>query len=99
MPTEAHLQPIGWEPDLNDGVRLNMRPWLHAKPYKASKKDACILRVTPIKLPLGKDRGKEPKRDGVDFPWFDKNTERTNDIHLSIHEKQEARERRQKEVR
>ena len=23
-------QPIGWEPDINDGVRLNIRPWLAA---------------------------------------------------------------------
>ena len=34
------------------------------------KQGACILRVTPIKLPLGKDRGKEPLRDKEDFPWF-----------------------------
>ncbi len=25
-----HEQPIGWEPDLNDGVRLNVRPWMAA---------------------------------------------------------------------
>ena len=25
-------QPIGWEPDINDGVRLNIRPWLTATP-------------------------------------------------------------------
>jgi hypothetical protein len=69
-----HEQAIGWDPDLNDGVRLNMRPWLHAKPYvepnQKLRQGACILRVTPIKLPLGKDRGKEPPRDATDFPWF-----------------------------
>ncbi|MGH9770850.1 MAG: Eco57I restriction-modification methylase domain-containing protein [Candidatus Acidiferrales bacterium] len=89
-----HQQPIGWEPDLNDGVRLNMRPWLEAKPYKPSRRDACILRETPIKLPLGKDRGKEPSRDPVDFPWFAESTDRTNDIHLTIAEKQAARDRK-----
>ncbi|MGA8597483.1 MAG: N-6 DNA methylase [Bryobacteraceae bacterium] len=89
-----HQQPIGWEPDLNDGVRLNMRPWLEAKPYKPSRRDACILRETPIKLPFGKDRGKEPPRDPEDFPWFDRSTDRTNDVHLTIAEKQAARDRK-----
>ena len=27
---ELHEQPIGWEPDLNDGVRLNIRPFVEA---------------------------------------------------------------------
>ena len=27
-------QPIGWEPDINDGVRLNIRPWLTAKVHQ-----------------------------------------------------------------
>lgn len=89
-----HQQPIGWEPDLNDGVRLNMRPWLEARPYKPSRRDACILRETPIKLPLGKDRGKEPPRDPEDFPWFNGSTDRTNDVHLTIEEKQAARDRK-----
>src|SRR5687768_6634036 len=26
----VHEQPIGWEPDLNDGVRLNIRPFVEA---------------------------------------------------------------------
>ena len=89
-----HEQAIGWEPDLNDGVRLNMRPWLMAKPYQANKKDACILRVTPIKLPLGKDRGKEPDRDKSDFPWFAETRDRNNDVHLTLDEKRKARERK-----
>jgi hypothetical protein len=89
-----HEQAIGWEPDLNDGVRLNLRPWLMAKPYQASKKDSCILRVPPIRLPLGKDRGKEPHRDKTDFPWFAETDERNNDIHLTLDEKQRARERK-----
>ena len=92
-----HRQPVGWEPDLNDGVRLNIRPWvtatlaLHTKP----KKGACILRVTP-KVVYGKDRGKEPSRDKGDFPWFADSTDRDNDIHLGLDEKRKARERRKK---
>ena len=28
-------QPIGWEPDINDGVRMNIRPFMTAKPLGA----------------------------------------------------------------
>ena len=97
-----HEQAIGWDPDLNDGVRLNMRPWLHAKPYcepnQRLRQGACILRVTPIKLPLGKDRGKEPSRNAKDFPWFADTQDRDNDIHLTLEEKRRARERRTRKV-
>jgi hypothetical protein len=86
-----HEQPMGWEPDINDGVRPNMRPWLHAKPYQSSKRDACILRVTPINLPLGKDRGKEPVRDKIDFPWFADSQDRSNDAHLTLEQKRAAK--------
>ncbi len=94
-----HEQPMGWDPDINDGVRLNMRPWLYAKPYQTTKRDACILRVTPIKLPLGKDRGKEPLRDKDDFPWYATSQDRTNDLHFTLAEKQAARDKRKKEGR
>lgn len=92
-----HEQPVGWEPDLNDGVRLNIRPWLTATlaPHTKPKKGACILRVTP-KIAYGKDRGKEPSRDKTDFPWFADSTDRDNDIHLGLDEKRKARERRKK---
>ena len=86
-------QPIGWEPDLNDGVRLNIRPWLEAKPYKPTRRDSSILRVTP-RIAFGKDRGKEPARDKEDFPWFAGNQDRTNDVHLALDEKRKARERK-----
>ena len=42
-------QPIGWEPDLNDGVRLNVRPFV----------EAGVLR-SPFNVHWGKDRGKNP---------------------------------------
>lgn len=87
-----HKQAIGWEPDLNDGVRLNMRPWLIAKPYQATKKNACILRVTPINSPLGKDKGKASDCDEAYFPWYSDTQDRDNDVHLTLDEKRKARE-------
>ncbi|MFM2042555.1 MAG: hypothetical protein RLY86_1131 [Pseudomonadota bacterium] len=70
-----HRQPIGWEPDINDGVRLNIRPFLTARPLTTAKRgDPCILRVRPKGSEfnyMGKpDRGKEPVRDKADYPWF-----------------------------
>jgi hypothetical protein len=44
-----HEQPIGWEPDLNDGVRLNIRPFVQAD----------ILR-SKFTINWKKDRGKNP---------------------------------------
>jgi len=60
-------QPIGWEPDVNDGVRVNIRPFLSATDL--GKKGAGILRVKPG-IRWEKDRGKEPARSKVEFPWF-----------------------------
>lgn len=40
-------QPIGWDPDLNDGVRLNIRPFV----------EADVLR-SPVNIHWKKDRGK-----------------------------------------
>lgn len=64
-----HEQPIGWEPDINDGVRVNIRPFMTAKPLGARAKGACILRTTP-KIKWDKDRGKEPQRPREHYPWF-----------------------------
>lgn len=47
-------QPIGWEPDLNDGVRLNIRPFV----------EAGILR-SKFNVKWGIDRGKNPPGS----PW------------------------------
>lgn len=101
-----HQQPVGWEPDINDAVRVNIRPFMTAKPLKARGKNACILRVTP-KVSWDKDRGKEPAREKADFPWFwnwDQETldfmggstfdgNRWNDLHYSRAAKLAARER------
>lgn len=88
-------QPIGWEPDINDGVRLNIRPFM-AQDLPGGKKSAGILRAKP-NINWKKDRGKEPARDQEQFPWFwkdDKFTgERVNDVHLTIAEKLAARDK------
>ena len=52
-------QASGWQPDLNDGVRINIRPFAAAD----------ILRKR-VKIKWDKDRGKEPMRSKAEFPWF-----------------------------
>ena len=47
-------QPIGWDPDLNDGVRLNIRPFV----------EAGVLR-SKFNIKWGIDRGKNPPGS----PW------------------------------
>lgn len=99
-------QAIGWGPDLNDGVRLNIRPFL-AQDIPGGKRGAGILRVRP-NIKWDKDRGGEPARDKDEFPWFwgwDGKTQdftgvgkepdgnRWNDCHYSNEFKRKARER------
>ena len=78
-------QPIGWDPDLNDGVRLNIRPFLSVPDIK--KKGAGVLRDKP-NIKWDKDRGKDVE-SAPWYPVFD--GERINDHHLSLEEKQKAR--------
>jgi hypothetical protein len=86
---QLKAQAIGWAPDLNDGIRVNIRPWIaDAQSYKAKKPG--ILRVTP-KINYAKDPGQEPVRDAKEFPWFKDTRNRNNDIHLSLEEKRRAR--------
>ncbi len=91
-------QPIGWEPDINDGVRLNIRPFM-AQDIPGGRKGAGILRWKP-NIKWNKDRGKEPYRSKEQYPWFWKDSEftgdRVNDIHLSNEEKRQAREKAKK---
>ena len=78
-------QPIGWEPDLNDGVRMNIRPFMSVSPVR--KKGAGVLRDKP-NVKWTKDRGK----DVPSAPWYNLfEGERINDHHLSLKEKKEAR--------
>jgi hypothetical protein len=65
-----HQQTVGWDPDINDGVRLNIRPFLAAQLRKGGKAGAGILRAKPGTIKWSKDRGKEPTRSKEEFPWF-----------------------------
>jgi hypothetical protein len=65
-----HQQAIGWDPDINDGVRLNIRPFLNAQLRKVGKKQKCVLRAVPSTIKWSKDKGKEPMRCKEEFPWF-----------------------------
>ena len=79
-------QPIGWDPDLNDGVRLNIRPFLSVP--DVGKKGAGVLRDKP-NINWNKDRGK----DVESAPWYHVfDGDRINDHHLSVKEKLAARE-------
>ena len=62
-----HEQSIGWNPDINDGVRLNIRPFLTVR--DVGKKGAGVLRWKP-NIKWDKDRGSEPDRPKPQFPWF-----------------------------
>jgi hypothetical protein len=101
-----HEQPIGWEPHLEDGVRMNLRPFMTARPLGARAKDACLLRVTPG-VRWGRDKGNDSGRDKDSSPWFwcwdgrsinflgSKKFDgvRWNDLHYSRAVKHAARER------
>ena len=75
-------QPIGWEPDINDGVRLNIRPFVEAE----------VLRIPRAKLGIKweADRGK----DVPSAPWYrlgpqygEPEGTRINNHHTSLSEK------------
>jgi hypothetical protein len=97
-------QPIGWESDINDGVRMNIRPFL-ASDLPNGRNGAGVLRWKP-NIKWGKDRGKEPNRPKAEYPWFwswDEKTadftggetfdgNRWNDCHYTSKAKQAARE-------
>lgn len=91
-----HEQPMGWNPDLNDGVRLNIRPFMLAPDVVATgkSKGAGILRVKP-NIKWAKDRG----TDVASAPWYhlgleygEKEGARINDHHISLADKQAARD-------
>jgi hypothetical protein len=99
-------QPVGWSPDIDDGVRVNIRPFMVARPLNARGKNASILRVPP-RIHWRKDKGKEASRSKSEFPWFwgwdesaqdfaggkDFDGNRWNDLHYSHAAKLAARER------
>jgi hypothetical protein len=76
-------QPLGWDPDLDDGVRMNIHPFV----------SSGILRATP-RIKWGKDRG----TDIASAPWYHlgpeyggKSGDRINDHHTTLDEKRAAR--------
>jgi len=86
-------QPIGWNPDMNDGVRMNIRPFLCAS--DVGKRGTGVLRDKPKSLHWDTDPGK----DDVSAPWYElglqyggKVGDRINDHHLSLADKRKARE-------
>jgi len=86
-------QPIGWNPDLNDGVRMNIRPFLSVP--DVVKRGAGVLRDKP-NIKWEKDRGS----DVASAPWYElglqhdgKLGDRINDHHLSLADKRKAREK------
>jgi hypothetical protein len=97
-------QTIGWHPDINDGVRLNIRPFMQAN--DVGRAGAGILRSKP-NIKWEKDRGKEPRRDKKEYPWFWYEEEppqdpaggkeffgnRWNDVHLTGEFKKKAQEK------
>ncbi|TBG63287.1 SAM-dependent methyltransferase [Rhizobium leguminosarum] len=71
-------QPLGWDPDLDDGVRMNIRPFM----------EAGILREQPRGIKWTKDRG----NDVPSAPWYHVfKGERINDHHTTLGEKRAAR--------
>jgi len=70
-------QAIGWNPDLNDGVRMNIRPFVIAEVLRYYKKPT-------LNINWDKDRGK----DVPSAPWYhiDKG-DRINDRHIALNEK------------
>lgn len=70
-------QAVGWSPDLNDGVRLNIRPFMTAEVLRHN-------RPPKLNVKWERDRGQEP--EGT--PWFGEfSGERVNDHHLRLSDK------------
>lgn len=83
-----HQLPLGWDPDLNDGVRMNIRPFV----------EAGVLRIPRAKLGIKweADRGK----DVASAPWYklgptygEPEGTRINNHHTTLADKRAAREK------
>ena len=83
-------QPIGWEPDINDGVRINIRPFMSAELTRGGRAGAGVLRVKP-KIAWSKDRGQEALKPRKRWrpPW----AEDRDDGDAEIEENRELRPR------
>ena len=95
-------QPIRWDPDIEDGVRVNIRPFMASPNDNTGASN--LLRFRP-KINWKKSKGKETAAQKEDYPWFydwDEISvdwkggsvltgERHNDCHFSVSEKQSAK--------
>lgn len=95
-------QACGWNPDVNDGVRQNIRPFMLAG--DVGKRGAGLFRAAPLSL-KDKDRGVEAHRDKDEYPWFwckdEPGTDpvgdntfvgtRWNNVHLTLKKKNKAK--------
>ena len=64
-------QAIGWEPNIDDGVRLNIRPFIRAELRTSGRLGAGVLRWKPnIKWVRDGWKESEEPRPREDFPWF-----------------------------
>ena len=63
---------VRWEPDINDGVRINIRPFMLAELTRGGHAGAGVLRNRP-KITWKKDRGKEALKPRKRWkpPWLD----------------------------
>ena len=74
-------RPLDWNPDLEDRVRLNIRPFMTAEVLRHSKNPK-------LNISWEKDRGRDVERAS----WFKVfKGERINDHHLTLAEKITAR--------
>ena len=70
-------KPLDWKPNLDDGVRLSIRPFMTAEVLRHNKKPK-------LDISWDKDRG----RDVESAPWFKVfKGERINDHHLTLAER------------
>jgi hypothetical protein len=60
-------QPIGWTPDLEDGVRVNIRPFMEAA--AGNSRVPPLLRARP-NLNWARDKGTAPVSSKQEFPWY-----------------------------
>lgn len=59
-------QALGWEPDIEDGVRMNIRPFYETSILRKSGRP--ILRFVP-NINWGCDAGADKDKSKVEFPW------------------------------
>ena len=77
-------QPIGWDPDLDDGVRINIRPFIMAPDVRF--KDAGVLR-SKFRINWDIDAGKESENS----PLYDiLGEKRKNDCHFDLERKRKS---------